>query len=973
MIKAKQICKILLSAALMLFIIISIPISQATLAQKSPKTVRVGWYDSSFNSKDDENRRTGYAYEYQQEIASYTNWEYEYVEGSWTDLLQMLIDGKIDLLSDVSYTKQRSENMLFSEISMGEEDYYLYTTSGKGNVDVHDYSSFKGKIVGINKDSVQVSIFKQWAKDNNLKMKVVELTDSTKESVAMLTSGKIDFYVSPENLSKNNYVLPITKIGSSNIYFSVNKNRPDLLSELNLAMNKITDDNPYYNSQLHSKYLYFSQMHRYFSSEELKWIKEHKKIRVGYQDNYLAFCAKDKKTGKLIGALKDYLKEASKCMENAKIKFETVAFPTSKEALEALKKGKIDCMFPANLTDYYGEIKGYYITNPLMTTEMSAIVKEDDKDSLLKRKKVAVAVNTGNTNYDMFLVNHFPDWRPIYFKDSQECLKAISQGKAECLIISNYRYNNLIDTCKKLNLTSIPLGVEMDYCYAVNNGDTVLYSILNRINSVVDPLTTKKALDNYYKADDFQVTFGYFLSQNIISVIITACIIVAVLLIYILSILRIRKKAKEKEELIVATQKDELTGLYIRNYFYEYANKLFEDNPEMPMDTVVININNFHSVNSINSYEFGDIVLKELGEEISMFLDSQGGIASRTEADHFAIYCSQINNYHDLYNRLQERLDSIVSKTSVQIRMGVMPWHRGMEPKSLVDCAVIACNMARTIYKSPMLVYDEEMREKELFDQTLLNDLRKGLDNNEFIVCYQPKYDIQRTPYKVIGAEALVRWQHPTLGKLTPNLFIELFEKNSKIGLLDKYVLEKVAEQIVAWKEKYGIIISVSINLSRIDVLSPLLEDTLDSTLEKYGLTPDAIRLEITESAYIENEKAFVEIVAKLRKKGYIIEMDDFGSAYSSLNLLTEMPIDTLKMDKILVKDIDTDKRRFRVAELVMRIAENLDVPVIAEGVENEKQLRILQNTGCAFAQGFYFAPALTAEEFEKKAIENQD
>ena len=120
----------------------------------------------------------------------------------------------------------------------------------------------------------------------------------------------------------------------------------------------------------------------------------------------------------------------------------------------------------------------------------------------------------------------------------------------------------------------------MDYCYAVNNGDTVLYSILNRINSVVDPLTTKKALDNYYKADDFQVTFGYFLSQNIISVIITACIIVAVLLIYILSILRIRKKAKEKEELIVATQKDELTGLYIRNYFYEYANKLFEDNPE---------------------------------------------------------------------------------------------------------------------------------------------------------------------------------------------------------------------------------------------------------------------------------------------------------------------------------------------------------------------------------------------------------
>ena len=973
MIKAKRIGRILSSAMLVLFIIISIPISQATLAQKSPKTVRVGWYDSSFNSKDDANRRTGYAYEYQQEIASYTNWEYEYVEGSWADLLQMLIDGKIDLLSDVSYTKQRSENMLFSEISMGEEDYYLYKTSGKGNVDVHDYSSFKGKIVGINKDSVQVSMFKQWAKDNNLKMKVVELTDSTKESVAMLTSGKIDFYVSPENLSKNHYVLPITKIGSSNIYFSVNKNRPDLLSELNLAMNKITDDNPYYNSQLHSKYLYFSQMHRYFSSEELKWIKEHKKIRVGYQDNYLAFCAKDKKTGKLIGALKDYLKEASRCMENAKVKFETVAFPTSKEALEALKKGEIDCMFPANLTDYYGEIKGYYITNPLMTTEMSAIVGAKDKDSFLSREKITVAVNTGNTNYEMFLENNFPDWRPIYFKDSQECLKAISQGKAECLIISNYRYNNLIDTCKKLNLTSVPIGVEMDYCYAVNSGDTVLYSILNRVNSAVDPLVIKSSLENYYRAEDFKVTLSYYVLQNLIPVIITACIIVAVLLIYILLILRIRKKAKEKEELIVATQKDELTGLYIRSYFYEYANKLFEDNPEMPMDTVVININNFHSVNSINSYEFGDIVLKELGEEISMFLDSQGGIASRTEADHFAIYCSQINNYHDLYNRLQERLDSIVSKTSVQIRMGVMPWHRGMEPKSLVDCAVIACNMARTIYKSPMLVYDEEMREKELFDQTLLNDLNRALENNEFLVYYQPKYDIQQTPYKVVGAEALVRWQHPKLGRLSPHKFIELFEKHGKISLVDKYVFEKVVDQIAIWKEKYGTTIPVSINLSRIDVLNPFLEETLDSTLKKRGLAPDAIGLEITESAYIENEKDFVSVIVSLRNKGYRIEMDDFGSAYSSLNLLTEMPIDTLKMDRILVKNIDTDKKRFRVAELVMRIAENLDVPVIAEGVENEKQLQILKKTGCAFAQGFYFAPALPIEEFEKIIIEKQD
>ena len=750
---AKRICRILLAATFVL-LIVSSPLAQTVSAEVNEKVVRVGWYESSFNSKDDEGRRTGYAYEYQQKIASYTGWKYEYVEASWPALMQMLVEGKIDLMSDVSYTPQRAEKMLFSTVPMGEEEYYLFTTPNNADVNTDDYSTFNGKTVGINQGSVQIELFNEWAKNNNLQMTVIELTSSLNDSLAMLASGQIEFYVSPETMQENAYVLPVAKIGSSSFYFSVNQNRPDLLSELNIAMDKIANENPYYNLQLYSKYLHYSKMHRYFSSEELSWLEEHKKIRVGYQDNYLAFCAQDKETGELIGALKDYLKEASTCMENAKVEFETISFPTSEEALAALKRGEIDCMFPANLTDYYGELEGYYITDPLMTTEMSAIIQEGDKDSFFSREKVTVAVNTGNTNYDMFLINHFPNWRPLYFRNSEECLKAISQGKAECLIISNYRYNNLIETCKKLDLTSVPIGIEMDYCYAVNRGDTVLYSILNKMNSSISPLVVTSALASYYRADDFQASFGYFLLENI-TVILTAAVAVLFLVLFLLQRnVKEKKNVSEKEKLISATQHDELTGLYIRSYFYEYANQIFTENPDVPMDAIVLNINQFHAVNGMNSYEFGDTVLKELGKEILTFLSENGGIATRTEADHFAIYCSQLKNYYDLYNQLQARLDSLSSKNSIQLRMGVMQWQKGVEPKKMIDGAIIACNLARTLYKEPMLVYNDDMREKEVFEQTLLKDLRKGLENEEFQICYQPKFDIQKNPCKLKGAEA---------------------------------------------------------------------------------------------------------------------------------------------------------------------------------------------------------------------------
>lgn len=471
------------------------------LAQDSNKVVRVGWFESPFNITDELGRRSGYSYEYQQKIAAYTGWTYEYVEGSWPSLLQMLKDGRIDLMSDVSFTEERAQDMLFSSLPMGAEDYYLFATPDNKDVTVDDFATFNGKKVGVNKGSIQMDYFRTWAEQNNVNAELVELTGAEEDNLDALRKKEIDLYLTLEGLDGKGRAIPLCKVGSSDFYFVVSKTRPELLSELNSAMNRIMEENQFYTKELAAEYLQSAQSALYLDTHEMDWVQSHGPLRVGYQDNYLAFCSTDPQTGELTGALKDYLDVASDCLANVHLDFEPVAFPTAAAALDALRRGEVDCMFPANLTAYDGEVGGYFLTQPIMNTDMSAVIRETDAKVFARKERVTVAVNVGNPNYDLFLLDHFPKWRSIYFADTPECLKAIAEGKADCLLISNYRYNNIASLCDHYHLITQSTGVKMDYFFAVRRGDTTTYSILNKVTSAVPESTINAALTNYYTED----------------------------------------------------------------------------------------------------------------------------------------------------------------------------------------------------------------------------------------------------------------------------------------------------------------------------------------------------------------------------------------------------------------------------------------------------------------------------------------
>ena len=421
----------------------------------------------------------------------------------------------------------------------------------------------------------------------------------------------------------------------------------------------------------------------------------------------------------------------------------------------------------------------------------------------------------------------------------------------------------------------------------------------------------------------------------------------------------------EGRQLISAAEHDRLTGLYSRNFFFEYANRLYRYHPELQMDAVVLNIEQFHSINAMNGREFGDEVLRVIGAEISAFLGGTEGIASRFEADRFDIYCVNQPDYRALLDRLQNRVNLISSKVNIHLRMGVKPWREGVDPVLLFDRARTACNMVRGDYQNPLMIYDEEMRLREMRNQRLLNDLHLAVQERQFQVVYQPKYDIQCDPPRLASAEALIRWDHPELGFISPGDFVPLFEGNGLIGVVDSFVWREAAAQVARWKEKYNFILPVSVNLSRSDVFDPTLIERLADLIESNGLDYRNIKLEVTESAYTDDAKHVLDVIGRLRELGFEIEMDDFGSGYSSLNMLSDMPIDVLKMDMKFIRNIETSETDRRLVTLILDIAKYLKVSVVAEGVETEGQLKLLRDASCDIVQGFYFSRPLPPDKFE--------
>ena len=428
----------------------------------------------------------------------------------------------------------------------------------------------------------------------------------------------------------------------------------------------------------------------------------------------------------------------------------------------------------------------------------------------------------------------------------------------------------------------------------------------------------------------------------------------------------------EDRDIIRWTERDHLTGLYNREYFYRYAGQFDVYHKDLPTDAIVIDINHFHMINDRYGKAFGDELLKRVGERIRDTVQEAGGIVCRREADTFLVYTPHRSEYADILESASVILDREGKKeTRVHLRMGVYPnVDRSIDIERRFDRAKLAADTVRNNYTQSIAVYDDSLRESEIFSEQLIEEFPGAMANHQFLVYYQPKFNIQGNQPVMCSAEALVRWKHPTLGMVSPGVFIPLFEQNGLIRDLDNYVWQATAAQIRDWKERLNVSVPVSINISRVDMYDPLLIDKLTELVEKNGLSYHELLLEVTESAYTGDAEEIVEKVTRLREKGFRIEMDDFGSGYSSLNMISELPIDALKLDMQFIRTAFKEHKDTRLLEAVIQLAKALELPTIAEGVETAEQLMALKKMNCDIVQGYYFSRPLPADEFERFVVE---
>lgn len=427
----------------------------------------------------------------------------------------------------------------------------------------------------------------------------------------------------------------------------------------------------------------------------------------------------------------------------------------------------------------------------------------------------------------------------------------------------------------------------------------------------------------------------------------------------------------EDRQIISATERDELTGLYNIEYFYRYSDQFDKYYPNADMDALCFDVNHFHVLNERFGMEKGDEILRKIADQLESIFSDEISFLCRKTADTFLVYCPHRDDYSGIVEQICRIGDEL--QTAIKLRVGVYSrCDKKLDIHLRFDRAKIAADKIRNNYSVFVSDFDEALIEAELFSGQLVDEFPKALAEKQFQVYFQPKFDIRGEKPVLSSAEALVRWSHPTLGMISPGEFIPLFEEDGLIARLDEYVWRAAAEKIADWKSRLGISIPVSVNLSRADMYDPDLVNTMERIAADNDISTRDLYLEITESAYVSDSDEIVNRVKDLREHGFFIEMDDFGSGYSSLNMISELPIDALKLDMMFIRTAFDKKNDTRMISIVIDIADYLGVPVIAEGVETEEQYLELKKLGCSIIQGYYFAKPVPADEFEKFLIEKK-
>ena len=528
----KSVC-VMLSLLLLLSAVLPVKAAEKTAPAK---VVRVGSFEDTFNYVNEKGARKGYGYELLQTLSGYTGWQFEYVTCDWSNCFEKLKNGEIDIMGGISYTEDRTEEMLFSDEPMGVEKYYLYVDLSRADISASDFKTLNGKKIGVLMGTEPEVMLTEWEEKYGLKTEHVNISNN-EDVKQKLADHEIDCFVSlEESFWAERGISTITRVGESGIYYAINKNRPDLKEELDDAMRALDEAVPFYTADLYKRY--FSMDYTpILTGEEKAWLKEHGAIKMGFLTSDSGVSTFDPATGEFTGVITDYIQFAADCLGNQELEFQLVGYDSKEAELDALKSGEIDMIFHFDQSPNLAEEYHFACTNTTWTSNLMAVT---NKQHFNENNVNRIAVPQNKLSLKKYLAFYYPQWEIVDCDTQEDAVKLVKDGQADCFVTGISSENKYSE---KYSFYSVPLLNPVKSCFAVNSGNRSLLSILNKTIKAM-PVNMLAGALAMYKSSARKVTLSDFIKDNFFMALLVSSIAVAAILLTILKLLRKARKAE---------------------------------------------------------------------------------------------------------------------------------------------------------------------------------------------------------------------------------------------------------------------------------------------------------------------------------------------------------------------------------------------------------------------------------------------
>ena len=913
--------------------------------------IRVGYPDGAAIIKQyADGSYYGYMVEYLEKIGEYTGWEYEYVQASFVDLCDMLEKGEIDLVCVMQMTEERKEKYLFSDYYAGWEYTSLYVEQDK-NVTYEDFFAFKGMKIGFIEDSQANLDFKDYAKYNAF-VYVPYYYETSAEMDAALAAGELDA-ITRNNIRVTENLKLVARFSAEPYYFTANLQNERLMAEPNRVLSKMKLENPHYLERLQEKYN-TDKVEAELTLAERSYIENCPELRIAYF-NGLGLVSY-KQEGRLMGVSAELF---DRIIEETGLKCKFVEYVTPQAALNAVMTNQADMIVGIDTRNQLAD--KLILTNSYFEIPLNMATRENTElEGVIK-----IALRGADEELENYIADAFPEHELHYCNTPEECLTLLEEGKVEFVLEDSFLISATIaaGTYQPFLINNIA-DYNTQICIGLNKeADEVLVQILNKVIAGITNSERTQMVAQALSRKQVDTSFIELLKQNMDKLLIVVlCSVVAVMIV---TGIQRRNRAIQLEKIAYY---DDLTGMRKQEKFVMDAQIVLEENRDRKYALVYMDIERFRYLNTVLGRKNSDEVLKLLGRALEDSLKA-GELCGRIYADDFIV----LYEYSD-ETELMKRIKEVQRQFRVSVSEGGIYYKvfsragayliedRMQSCEEMIYRAVLAKQTSKA--EESVYFFDEYLEKKLHKELEIESIMEEALLQEEFRMFLQPKYSTNGE--ELVGAEALVRWIRPDGSTIYPNDFIPLFENNGFILKLDYYMYRKALIWLRERLDNGLPVVCISVNLSRLHNGDSHMAERLSRMAQDFEIPPQLIEFELTESAFSENETNVLEQLSILQKAGFAISIDDFGSGYSSLNLLRKVRADVLKIDKGFLDETEDSERSANIIRDIVSLAKDIHMHVICEGVETAEQLAFLREIQCDYAQGYYFAKPLPTEEFEK-------